>query len=295
MVDNYLSINVEPRGHAKVRGQRSDSLFAHFCQHGLVSSDWDVTSMKIFQQLLEGGVSDSEAVDTAGWVRSGVDSSFVNCVCVCVGVKRWEYERTRERCRTAAYWTVMNSYDWQSINKPLKSHCLQNRVHALSNIQHPMMFLIVCHLEDAWNLNKYTNINEKNTAMHHLQWNNCVQECRGTVPSTAETAAELISSCLSWSVLDLLVRTSIGEWVGEKDGAETGWSRTISRPLSKDVVLFSCCLFSSSCNFSSFFLIRCLALLEGLCFFAAATSCVLVVGNDRLFDASLFDGTLRFV
>ena len=217
------------------------------------------------------------------------------CVCVCVGVKRWEYERTRERCRTAAYWTVMNSYDWQSMNKPLKSHCLQNRVHALSNIQHPMMFLIVCHLEDAWNLNKYTNINEKNTAMHHLQWNNCVQECRGTVPSTAETAAELISSCLSWSVLDLLVRTSIGEWVGEKDGAETGWSRTISRPLSKDVVLFSCCLFSSSCNFSSFFLIRCLALLEGLCFFAAATSCVLVVGNDRLFDASLFDGTLRFV
>ena len=146
MVDNYSSVKVEPRG------QRSDSLFAHFCQHSLVSSDWDVTSMKIFQQLLEGGVSDSETVDTAGWVWSGVDSSFVNYVCVCVGVKRWEYERTRERCRTAAYWTVMNSYDWQSMSNPLKSHCLQNRAHALSNIQHPMMFLIACHLEGAWNL-----------------------------------------------------------------------------------------------------------------------------------------------
>ena len=91
------------------------------------------------------------------------------------------------------------------------------------------------------------------------------------------------------------MRASIGKWVEVVGGAEIELSHAISRPLSKDAVLFSCCLFSSSCNFSSFFLIRCLALLEGLCFLAVATSYVFVVDGAWLFNASLFDGTLGFV
>ena len=155
--------------------------------------------------------------------------------------------------------------------------------------EHTMIFLISCHLEGAWNT-AYKNQWEKSRyASPPLSI-----DCRDTVPSTAETAGELTSSCLSLSVLLLLVRASIGKWVEVVGGAEIELSHAISRPLSKDVVLFSCCLFSSSCNFSSFFLIRCLALLEGLCFLAAATSCVFVVDGAWLFNASLFDGTLRF-
>lgn len=97
MVDNYSGVKVQPKG------QRSDSLFAYFGQHSLVSSDWDVASMEIFQQLLKGGVSDGEAVDTAGWVWSGVDSSLVNCVCVCWGeeVGVWENEGEIQHCSYA--------------------------------------------------------------------------------------------------------------------------------------------------------------------------------------------------
>lgn len=245
---------------------------SHFSQHSLVSSDWDVASMEIFQQFLKGGISDGEAVDTAGWIWSGVDSSLVNCVYV--SVLGWRGGNMRERGRDAALQLC-----W------IDSHYLQNRAHALNNTTHND----IPHFMSSWNT-AYENQWEKSRyASPTLSI-----ECRDTVPSTAETAGELTSSCLSLSVLFLLVRVSIGKWVEVVGGAEIELSHAISRPLSKDVVLFSCCFFSSSCNFSSFFLIRCLALLEGLCFLAVATSCVFVIDGVWLFNASLFDGTLGF-
>ena len=113
--------------------------WSHFSQHSLVSSDWDIASMEIFQQLLKGGVSDGEAVDTAGWIWSGVDSSLVNCVYV--SVLGWRGGNMRERGRDAALQLC-----W------IDSHYLQNRAHALNDRTHND----IPHFMSSWRCLKYS-------------------------------------------------------------------------------------------------------------------------------------------
>lgn len=150
MVDNYSSVNVEPRG------QRSEDKGQILYLLTSVSIAWYlVIEMSHRWRSFSSFLREVSVIVRLLTLLAESDLEWILAlwtVCVCVGVKRWEYERMRERRRTVACWTVMNSYDWQSMSNPLKSHCLQNRAHALSNIQHPMMFLIACHLEGAWNL-----------------------------------------------------------------------------------------------------------------------------------------------